>query len=129
LLPGDAYATATLTPFARTLLDDVDAANVHATLGLVPGTDVQAHSDALDSIAALTTAANTMIYATGADTYATSTLTPYARTLLDDANASVARETLGLVLGTDVQAHDDALDSIAALATTANEMLYTTGGT
>jgi hypothetical protein len=126
---ADTYATTAMTAFGRSLIDDANAAVAQSTLGLVPGTDVQAHHAALDSIAALTTAANTMIYATASDTYATATLTPYARTLLDDANATVARATLGLVVGTDVQAYDAALDSIAALATSADQMLYTTGGT
>lgn len=53
----------------------------------------------LDSIAGLTTAADTMIYTTAADTYATATLTSFARTLLDDDNAANARTTLQLNAG------------------------------
>jgi hypothetical protein len=64
-----------------------------------------------------------------ADAYATTTVTSFGRSLLDDANATVARATLGLVPGTDVQTQDAALQSIADLSTGANEMLYTTGGT
>ena len=48
----------------------------------------------LDGIAALAPTADQMIYATGADTFAVTTLTPYARTLLDDADAATARTTL-----------------------------------
>lgn len=59
---------------------------------------------ALDSIAGLTTAADQMIYTTASNTYATTSLTAFARTLLDDPAASNARTTLGLVIGTDVQA-------------------------
>lgn len=49
----------------------------------------------LSAIAALVTAADRLIYATGVDLVATTPLTPFARTLLDDASAGVARNTLG----------------------------------
>ena len=50
----------------------------------------------LTSYAALTTAANKGIYYTGADTPTTFDLTAYGRSLLDDADATAARTTLGL---------------------------------
>lgn len=64
--------------------------------GLVPGTDIQAYSAALKSIADLTTSANQLIYTTGADAYATTALTAFARTILDDADAAAVRTTIGL---------------------------------
>lgn len=72
------------------------ASGARTSLGLAIGTDVQAFSDALLSIAGLTTAADRMIYTTAADTYATSVLTTFGRSLIDDANAAAARGTLGL---------------------------------
>ena len=49
----------------------------------------------LTAIAALTTAADKLIYATGSDAFATTTLSAFMRTLLDDADAATARNTLG----------------------------------
>lgn len=42
--------------------------------------------------------ADRMLYATGPNSFGLSTLTPYARSLLDDANAASMRSTLGLGL-------------------------------
>jgi hypothetical protein len=102
----DTYAVATLTSFARTLLDDTDAATMRATLGLVLGTNVQAYDAGLASIAGLTTAADQLIYTTGSDTYTTGTLTAFARSLLDDPDSATMRTTLGLAIGSNVQAYD-----------------------
>ena len=49
----------------------------------------------LSKLAALATAANQMIYSTGADAFAMTALSAFARTLLDDADAAAARATLG----------------------------------
>lgn len=59
------------------------------------GISVQAYDAGLQSISNLTTAADKILYTTAADTYATTDLTSFARTLLDDADAATARTTLG----------------------------------
>lgn len=58
-------------------------ASVYADAGLV-------------SIANLDIAADEMLYGTAANTFAKTSLSAFARTLLDDANAAAARTTLGL---------------------------------
>lgn len=72
------------------------AADARANLGLVIGTNVQAYDAALASIASLTTTSGEIIYTTASDTYTTTTITAAGRALLDDADASAQRATLGL---------------------------------
>lgn len=69
----------------------------------------------LTSIAGLTSAADRVPYYTGSGTAALATFTAAGRALVDDADATAQRATLGLVIGTDVQAWDADLDGIAAL--------------
>ena len=82
----------------------------------------------ISSISGLTTAADKMIYTTAADTYAVTGLTSFARTLLDDADAATVHATLGLEIGTDVQAQNTSLADLATngFATAANYRAATT---
>lgn len=83
-------ATTTLSSFARTILDDADAATVRATIG------AQAADATLAALAGVTTGADKLPYFTATDTANTTTITAFARTLLDDIDAATARATLGL---------------------------------
>ena len=69
------------------------------------GSTYQPLDAGLTSISGLTTAADKMIYTTASDTYAVTDLTSAGRAILDDADATAQRATLGLVIGTDVLAN------------------------
>jgi hypothetical protein len=83
---------------------------------------------ALSSISGLVTAADKMIYTTASNTYAVTDLTSFARTLLDDANNTAARSTLGLVIGTNVQAWSQDLDDFVTNVSWSGDDFTSSGG-
>ena len=93
------------------------AAGARTALGLAIGTDVQAYTASGNALAGLTSAADTAPYFTGSGTASTHSFTSYMRGLAGSADAATARSTLGVVIGTNVQAYGAQLSALSGVAT------------
>lgn len=82
----------------------------------------------LTCLAALTSSVDKVAYYTGSGTCALTGLSSLIRGLLDDSSTSAAQATLGLVIGTNVQAFDSDLSALAGNST-AGLWAYTGAGT
>lgn len=127
----------TITAAGRAIIDDADASAQRTTLGLgtaaVEAASAFQTADAeLTAIAGLTSAADRLPYFTGSGTASLATFTAAGRALVDDADASAQRTTLGLGTAAtsatgDFQASDAELTAIAGLTSAADRLPYFTG--
>lgn len=130
---GTSTASVTgLSAFMRTVLDDADAATVRTTIG------AQQSDATLTALAGLSTATNKLPYFTGTDIAAVTDFTAFARTLLDDSDATTARATLSVYSIADTDSNLAAglatkqplatnLTNLAALTISSNTMPYYNG--
>lgn len=124
---GTAASWASALVPASNLSDVGNPATARTNLGLAIAADVQAYNAKLAAMAGVTAAPDKLFYFTGASAGAVTDFTGFARTLLDDADATAVRTTLGLRIGIDVQAQDPELAALAGLTSAADRLPYFTG--
>ena len=93
-LKNDDFTETSSTVF--TLTNPAVSGDVVEWVGLVGPATYQISDAGLTSIASLTTASGSYLYATSNDVYTTGTITTFGRSLVDDADAATSRTTLGL---------------------------------
>jgi len=85
------YKSVTVDAYGR-----VTAGTNPTTLAGYGIADAQSLDATLTALAGVSVSADQLIYATGSDAFSTTSFTSFGRSLVDDADASTARSTLGL---------------------------------
>lgn len=136
--PNTSIESAKYNTFLADLTNDLNAARpivaggtgattktgAQQALDLEPGVDIQAYNATLAALAALTLAADKLIYATGANTLAAADLTAFARTLLAGVDAAAMRTLLALG---DMATKDDVAIADITATGTASAATYLAG--
>ncbi len=91
-----------------------------------PAGDLASLGANLTSIDSLTMAANQLIYSTGPGAFTQTGITSFGRSLINNSSASAARTTLGLAIGTNVQAYDADLTTWAGKPAPSGTVVGTT---
>lgn len=126
--------TAAITAFARSLLDDADAATMRTTLS------AQQSNANLTAFSTVTGTTNALPYFTGASTMGVATLTSYGRSLIASLDAVSARGLLEVDSSSTTSAAlsaglatrqplNSTLTTLATLAPATNKLPYFTSGT
>src|SRR4051812_30519471 len=84
---------------ANNLSDVSSVGAARSNLGLAIGVNVQGYNADLAAIAGAGSGADKIHYSTGTAAWTLTTLTAFARTLLDDVDAAAMRTTLGVGTG------------------------------
>lgn len=85
------YRSVTVDSYGR-----ITAGTNPTTLSGYGITDAQPLDATLTALAGVTVSSDQLIYATAADTFSTTSLTSFGRSIIDDSDAATARTTLGL---------------------------------
>lgn len=123
---GDSlYLGLTATAANAALLNGQPGSHYLNSANLTGSINLTVLPDTLRDLNALSGGADLVPYWTGASDMATMTVTSTARTLLDDTSTSAMRTTLGLAIGSNVQAYDATLAALAGATWTAGTQIVT----
>lgn len=101
--------------------------NVAITLAQISTLASSSLNAKLVAIAGLSTSADTCFYFTSSTAVASYTCPSFGRSIATSASSSAARSTLGLVVGTDIEAHSANLTAVSGLTSASDKCTYWTG--